>query len=211
LSWQKDGLLIDIAMTRLYGANMAAYEKLADPELIAKCLEHDAEAWEVLIRRYQRLVASITHKYGLPAEDASDILQSVFMTLFQQLAALRKQDKLSSWIITVTVRECHKLRRRPTPTESLDNPAREPLGEPAEPGAQAESLLVLEKQHFIRQAVAQLPEPCRNLLTALFYREEPTPYAEISRQFGIPVASIGPTRGRCLARLKISLKKIGFF
>jgi RNA polymerase sigma factor (sigma-70 family) len=205
--------LIDIDMTPLYRAGMAATEKLADAALIAKCLEQDAEAWEVLIRRYQRLIASITFKYGLSPEDASDILQSVYMTLFQQLADLRKQDKLSSWIITVTVRECYKLRRRTLTAESLDDPERDVFRELASVAetTQDESLLALEKQHFIRQAIAQLSQQCRDLLNALFYRDEPAPYAEISGQLGIPVASIGPTRARCLTKLKLTLKKTGLF
>jgi DNA-directed RNA polymerase specialized sigma24 family protein len=72
-------------------------------------------------------------------------------------------------------------------------------------------LLSLERQHLVRQAIALLPGQCRRLLEQLFYRDLPTPYTEISRQLGMPVASIGPTRARCLNKLKASLKKIGFF
>lgn len=192
---------------------MVANEKLEDAELIAKCLEQDAEAWESLIRRYQRLIASITFKYGLPPADASDVLQSVFMTLFQQMPTLRNQAKLGSWIITVTVRECYKLRRRQVVTDSLDDPEQAELRALAESAnsAQDEELLKLEKQHVIRQALIQLSEQCQRLLRALFYRDDPIPYADISRQLGIPVASIGPTRSRCLGKLKLTLKKTGFF
>jgi DNA-directed RNA polymerase specialized sigma24 family protein len=73
-----------------------------------------------------------------------------------------------------------------------------------------EEVLALERQHLIRRAVAALGRPCRELLTQLFYRDEPPAYAEISRDLGMPVSSIGPTRGRCLAKLKAALKKIGF-
>lgn len=192
---------------------MAVDDKPGDAELIAKCLEQDAEAWETLIRRYQRLIASITYKYGLSSDDASDTLQSVFMTLFQQMPALRNQAKLSSWIITVTVRECYKIRRRQVLTDSLDDPEQTSLRELAEAAqnTQDEELVKLEKQHFIRQAIKHLSEQCQRLLSALFYRDDPIPYADISRQLGIPVASIGPTRSRCLGKLKLTLKKSGFF
>jgi RNA polymerase sigma factor (sigma-70 family) len=192
---------------------MAANDKLGDADLIARCLERDAEAWEILIRRYQRLIASITFKFGLPSEDASDVLQSVFMALFQQMSILRKQEKLSSWIITVTVRECYKVRRRQVSTHSLDDPEQDSVLEVADTahGTPDEALLVLERQHFLRQALTQLSEQCRDLLTALFYRDDPAPYADISQKLGIPVASIGPTRSRCLAKLKLTLKKTGFF
>lgn len=167
----------------------------------------------MLVRRYQRLIASITFKYGLSSEDAADISQSVCVTLFEQLPSLRKQDKLSSWIITVTVRECWKFRRRQVPTESLDNPERETHSELADPSQELpdEWLLSLERSHLLQRAVEPLPAQCRQLIEHLFYGEEALPYAEISRRMGMPVASIGPTRARCLEKLKASLKKIGFF
>ena len=200
-------------MTPLYRADMAANDMLGDAALIARCLEQDAEAWEILIRRYQRLIASITFKYALPPDDAADVLQSVFMTLFQQLPTLRKQDKLSSWIITVTVRECQKIRKRVLALDSLDDPEQDSLLELSDAAQlkQDEVLLTLEKQQLIRQALTQISEQCRKLLNALFYRDDPIPYAELSQQLGIPVASIGPTRSRCLTKLKLNLKKIGFF
>jgi RNA polymerase sigma factor (sigma-70 family) len=191
---------------------MADYTRFSDADLIARCLDQDAEAWEMLIRRYQRLIASITFKYGLSSEDAADIAQSVCFTLFQQLPSLRKQDKLSSWIITVTVRECWKFRRREVRTDSLDNPERENHLELADQSQRLpdEWLLSLERHHLLQQAVELLPDQCRRLIENLFYGEEALPYAEISRRMGMPVASIGPTRARCLEKLRASLKKIGF-
>lgn len=200
-------------MVPLYRAGMAANDMLGDAALIARCLEQDAEAWEILIRRYQRLIASITFKYGMSPDDAADILQSVFMTLFQQMPVLRKQDKLSSWVITVTVRECQRIRKRTFALDSLDDPDQDTLLELTDNAqlGQDEALLTMEKQHFIRLALTQISDQCRQLLNALFYREDPIPYAELSQQLGIPVASIGPTRSRCLTKLKLTLQKIGFF
>ena len=183
----------------------------ADADLIARCLRQDSEAWGALMQRYHRLVISITLKFGLVPEDGADIFQSVFMSLFQQLPALRKQDKLSSWIITVTVRECWKLRRRMLPSDSLDDPAKSLADEIFD--AQAlpeETMLALERQQAVWQGVAEMTDPCRELLSELFFRDEPLPYAEISRQLAMPVASIGPTRARCLEKLKTVLKKNKF-
>lgn len=192
---------------------MTDYARLSDAELISQCLEQDAEAWEVLVRRYQRLIASITFKYKLSQEDAADILQSVCFALFQQLPSLRKQDKLSSWIITVAVRECWKLTHHKIPTDSLDDLEQEKTLTLTDDNAVLadDSLLVIERQHFMRRAVESLPGQCRRLIEELFFRNEPLAYTEISRQLGMPVASIGPTRARCLEKLKTGLQKIGFF
>ncbi|HMV47750.1 MAG TPA: sigma-70 family RNA polymerase sigma factor [Blastocatellia bacterium] len=150
-------------------------------------------------------------KYGLSSEDASDIFQSVWMTLFQQLPSLKKQEKLSSWIITVTVRECWKLKKRSANTESLDDPESTVAAEAADQNLSPadDSLLMFEQQHLLRRAIELLPEQCRRLILRLFYRDESASYAEISLQLGMPVASIGPTRARCLDKLKASLKKLG--
>lgn len=192
---------------------MPALIDLNDAELIAKCLEKDAEAWEVLVRRYQRLIASITYKFRLSSDDAADVLQAVCLILFQQMAGLKKDVKLSSWLITVTVRECWKLRER---SKQVDFLADEDLERAAEIPSQEhllrdEEIAQLEQQHLIRRQLEVLTGQCRGLLEHLFYREPPTAYAEISRQLGMPVASIGPTRARCLEKLKDALKKNGIF
>ena len=191
---------------------MADYLKLSDEELIARCLEKDAEAWEVLVRRYQRLIASVTFKFGLSGTDAPDIFQSVCMALFQNLSSLKDQAKLSSWLITVCVRECWKLRERKRASEmrEVTELTESGNGHTVEPPAVEEDMLRYERQQIVRRAVELLPLQCRRLIEYLFYHESPATYAEISRSFGIPIASIGPTRGRCLAKLRTNLKNLGF-
>ncbi|MFN7943959.1 MAG: sigma-70 family RNA polymerase sigma factor [Blastocatellia bacterium] len=204
--------MIDIGQTENYRDDMPDKSQFPDAELITKCLENDAEAWETLVRRYQRLISSIAFRFGLTADDAADIFQSVCLIMLQQLPVLRQQAKLSSWLITITVRECWKFREKRGRTDSLDEREDENLPEPADetqPPAEA-VLLLIEQQHLVRRAVEQLSPQCRALIEHLFYSDQPLPYAELSRQLGMPVASIGPTRGRCLTRLKEALTQLGF-
>jgi RNA polymerase sigma factor (sigma-70 family) len=191
---------------------MPDYLKFSDTDLIARCLEKDAGAWEALIRRYQNLIISIAVKFKIPLEDSADIVQSVCLALLQQLPNLRKEAKLSSWLITVTVRECWKFRRRGERTGSLDEREWERVAEsPDETQAgMEEQLLGIERRHLVRRAVESLAPPCRQLIEQLFYQDPPLTYAEISQRLSMPVASIGPIRGRCLGRLKEQLKKNGF-
>ena len=65
-----------------------------------------------------------------------------------------------------------------------------------------EERIALEQQQAVRQAIAALSERCNQLLTRLFYQKEDLSYQEIARQMDMPVASIGPTRARCLEKLK---------
>lgn len=192
---------------------MEHYPQFSDDDLIARCLDKDAAAWETLVLRYQRLITSITVKFGLSMADAADILQSVFIILYEQMGSLRQRTRLSSWLITVTVRECWKLRARrkddlPLASEQWAEMAEHP--DHVSPALE-EELLALERQHLVRRALEQLPPQCRQILEQLFYQETPSSYAEISRRLGIPIASIGPTRGRCLEKLREKLSEVGFF
>src|SRR5262245_37834449 len=108
---------------------MPEYKMLSDDELITKCIGKDADAWEALVRRYQPLISSITVKFRLNSEDSADVLQSVWLITFQQLPQLKQQAKLSSWLITVTVRESWKLRERLGKTDLFDDSEWEQIAE----------------------------------------------------------------------------------
>jgi RNA polymerase sigma factor (sigma-70 family) len=179
----------------------------ADRELIAACLAGDARAWEQLVARYQRLVYSIPLKARLSADDAADIFQSVWLKLYEKLAGLRDHEKLSSWLITTTTREVWRVtarnRRDAAPAgNEEDDPAGALAQIPAmAPLADAERA-ALEQQQLVREALEALPDRCRNLLTMLFYEKDELSYAEIARRFGMPVPSVGPTRARCLEKMR---------
>lgn len=164
-------------------------------------------AWEALIARYQRLIYAIPIKLGLSPNDAADVFQSVCLKLLEHLSTLRNQDKISSWLITTTRRESWRLarhRRREhviAPDESGDSPD-EWSQLPDRQVPLDEQQATLEQQQILRQAVEQLPERCRQLITLLFYSVTDLSYNEIARQLDIPRDSMGPTRARCLARLK---------
>ena len=180
-----------------------------DRQLIEACLEGEAAAWEALISRYQRLIYSIPLKSRLSPDDAADIFQSVSLKLYEKLGTLRDHEKISSWLITTTARECWQVsarNKRETltgdslndgPISMMDVAAGAPLAD--------EQLELLERQQTVRQSFESLPERCRELLTILFYQQDKWTYAEIARRMGMPVPSIGPTRSRCLEKLRMLL------
>jgi RNA polymerase sigma factor (sigma-70 family) len=181
--------------------------ELDDRSLVAACLQGDHSAWEALITRYQRLIYSIPIKARLSQDDASDIFQSVCLKLYEKLASIRDSERISSWLITTTSRECWRLsgrnRREAVPTTSGDEehdsfmkeiPAKGPLAD--------EQRQILEQQHQVRQAVDALPDRCRELITMLFYQKDELSYVDIAGRMKMPVPSVGPTRARCLEKLK---------
>ncbi|HYP28259.1 MAG TPA: sigma-70 family RNA polymerase sigma factor [Blastocatellia bacterium] len=178
-----------------------------DPELIAACLEGDHEAWEALLARYQRLIYSIPLKSRLSVDDAADIFQSVCLKLYEKLDTLRNHQRISSWLITTTTRESWRVsarQRKEQQSFSVDDEgASDSLAEIATTGPLAdEERETLERQHIIREAVEALPDRCRDLITMLFYHKDELSYAEIARRMNMPVPSVGPTRARCLEKLK---------
>jgi len=178
-----------------------------DRALVEACLTGDSEAWEALILRYQRLIYSIPIRSGFSPVDAADIFQSVCLRLFQKLATLRKQEKISSWLMTTTTRECWRVierRKRETQPsiygEDYDNDivnqlvSQEPLAD--------QQRIAFERQRALSDAVAGLSERCRSLITLLFYSKEQPSYADIAQITKLPLNSVGPTRARCLQKLK---------
>ena len=172
----------------------------SDAELIELCLQGDSASWEVLIRKYQNLIYSVPLKHRLSSQDAADIFQSVCMVMLQKLSTLRQSETLASWLYVTTRRQCWKLLRKQSREVEIDESTEDTVEESAED-------VVL--QHQIRMGLAQLPDKCRDLLTALYYADPPLSYDEIAKKFDIPFGSIGPNRARCLEKLKKILGRKG--
>jgi RNA polymerase sigma factor (sigma-70 family) len=177
-----------------------------DYELIDACLAGDETAWAALIQRYRRLIYTIPLRFGMPPAAAEEIFQEVCLTLLQKLHTLRDQARLSAWIVTVARRACIKHWRQSPASASLDDLA----DQSAEyDGDMDEELLILERRHTLQQALERLDERCRQLLEALFLADPPPSYQQLARSLDMPEGSIGPTRARCLQKLRHIVAEIG--
>ncbi len=190
---------------------MAPYNTASDAELIAACRDGDEAAWETLVQRYQRLVYAIPRRSGMAEEQAAEVFQRTFVRLVESLERISQPDRLSAWLITTAKRETWRLSQRERATITLSSLSEEDEEEFDLPDKESapldEDLVALERQHAIRTALASLDERCRTLLTLLYYRETPPSYADIARQLGTSEGSIGPTRARCLEKLRKLLDK----
>jgi RNA polymerase sigma factor (sigma-70 family) len=169
--------------------------------LVARARAGDKVAWDELVERYAPLVWSICRRYGLSRADTEDVGQSVWLSLIEQLPRLRVPAALPGWIATTTRRECVRTRRaeaRQEPVDPFDG--MKVMVDDDAPDLDDE-VLRHERNAVLREAFAQLPSHCQQLL-ALLIQDPPVPYQEISQRLGMPLGSIGPSRARCFNRMR---------
>jgi RNA polymerase sigma factor (sigma-70 family) len=170
-----------------------------DSELLLACRAGDERAWQQLLDKYERLVFSIPLNYGLSREDAADIAQLAFTALIQQLATLREDSNLGGWLAQVARRQTWRvLKRRKLESVVEIEQASAAVLLPDHQG-EVERWELIESLH---RGLALLGERCRSLLAALYFDAEAPSYAAIAQRLGIAEGSIGPTRARCLQRLR---------
>lgn len=179
-----------------------------DAAIVARCRHGEGAAWEVLVRRYQRLVFAIVRRVGLDEHAAADVFQTVFARLVAHLPRISDPHRLQAWIVTTAKREALLAYKRGQRTVSMTR-ADDDDGEAAEwdiaddTALPEDALADLQQQNLVRQALDRLDERCRELLLMLFREDgDKLPYEEVGRQLGLSVGSIGATRSRCLAKLR---------
>jgi RNA polymerase sigma factor (sigma-70 family) len=197
----------------LVEACLAAEQVSAPPEMAAEISRVNPQsgdqvnldindAWEALIRRYERLIYSVPIRLGMSAEQAVDVFQSVCFIMFRKLRSLRNQERIYSWLITTTTRECWRIWSERTRTYDREKSL------PLQGGWVSPEQLAIERhlleQHrtALKAALAELSPKCRELITALYLANDEASYESVAKWMSMPVSSIGPTRGRCLRKLK---------
>ena len=172
--------------------------------LVARAAGSDEGAWHEIVERYAPLVWSICLRYQLNGADIEDVGGTVWLGLFEQLGKLREPAALPGWLATTTQRECLRVLKQSRRYELFGgDPGDGVLAAEAGKAMIEEEILLAERNAKLRAALAELAEDDRRLLTLLL-SDPPLPYARISEILGMPQGSIGPTRARCLARLRRS-------
>jgi RNA polymerase sigma factor (sigma-70 family) len=164
----------------------------------------DMQAWDLLVAQYGRLIWSITTRFKLMESDAADVVQTTWMRLIEHIDRIEQPDRIGSWLASTARNECLRhvaaRKRLVLVREDAEFDGVDYHGPQVD-----EALLAAERAHLVREAIARLPAQWQQLLELLM-ADPPISYAEISDQLGLPVGSIGPTRGRCLAKLRVLLE-----
>lgn len=172
-------------------------------ELLLAAAAGDRTAWDAIVDRYIRLVWSVVRGFRLDDAACHDVVQTVWLRLLENLERIRDPDKLPGWLSTTTRNEALRVLRqqhrlRPTDFEV----------DVADPTAVSfdEILIDDETSRALIAAFGQMPEGCQQLLR-LLTAEPSLDYEMISAIIDRPIGSIGPTRQRCLDRLRTLLAK----
>jgi RNA polymerase sigma factor (sigma-70 family) len=170
-----------------------------DRTVLASAAAGDQAAWNILVDRYTSLLWSIARGFRLGPADAGDAVQLTWLKLVENLGSIHDPDRLAGWLATTARRECLQLIRRnarvrPAPDADLPEPP-----DPAPPVD--DRVLRRERDDELWQTFAKLSERCQQLLRVLTAVPPPA-YAEVAAALDMPIGSIGPSRQRCLARLR---------
>ena len=167
---------------------------VSDAALVARCRAGDDAAWRELVERFSRYVYAIAVQgFRLPQQDAEDVFQDVFARVYERLGSLRDDEAVRPWIAQLTRRLC---------IDRLRSGARESDADLDElPEVPAEDVLgALEDAFDVHEAMAELPENCRQILDRFFARDES--YRTIGDTLGLPAGTIASRISRCLDKLR---------
>jgi RNA polymerase sigma factor (sigma-70 family) len=178
-----------------------AHRALVVMDLVTRARNGDNQAWDELVERYAPLIWSICRRHRLDEADAEDVTQNVWLQLVDHLDTIRDPAALPGWLVTVTRRECLHVpgaTRRPLAVGDVMDA--ETIPDEQDTTAEQE-LLAAERHAALREALRDLL-PLGQQLILLLLQDPPLSYADISARLGVPVGSIGPTRRRCLDKLR---------
>jgi RNA polymerase sigma factor (sigma-70 family) len=167
-------------------------------ETLAAAARGEQWAGEQLVRRYERLVWSVVRHFRLENNTAWDVYNTVFLRLWEHADRIRQPEALPGWLATTARNEAMRAirnQRRQVPTDfeyDVADPALSPFDE---------ALIEDEEVASVVTAFKQLEERCQELLTLLVV-EPRLDYETVASLLGKPTGYIGPTRGRCIEKLR---------
>jgi RNA polymerase sigma factor (sigma-70 family) len=155
-----------------------------------------------IVSELNPLLWRVARAQGLEAEEAADVVQTSWLELLRRLHEIRSPQALTAWLLTATRREAWRVREQ---GRRHAHAAADGLDAVPDPGARpGDQLLTDERDQALWRAFRLLPDRCRELLRIVAQVSRPD-YTVVAQALGMPVGSIGPTRGRCLAKLRALL------
>jgi len=172
-------------------------------DLLSAARAGSEDALGQIVSELSPLLWQVARSAGLSQGDAEDVLQTVWMRLVTHLDSINEAGALTGWLVTTTKREAWRVRaagRKLLPADQdvfADLPDKEPGSE--------EQVILEDQRRELWAAIGMLSRRCQELLRIMAFAPRPD-YATVAAALGMRVGSIGPTRGRCLAKLRVLLQ-----
>ena len=175
-------------------------ERIAD--LMCAVKEGNDDALARIVTELSPLLWHVARAAGLSSGDAEDVVQTTWMRLLSHLDSIRTATALTRWLLVTTRREAWRVRAERRRRLPMDE---EWFGRLPDPGPGSEEQVIADDQRrALWRAIGRLPRRCQELLRIVAFVPRPD-YQAVAAELGVPVGSVGPTRGRCLARLRALL------
>jgi RNA polymerase sigma factor (sigma-70 family) len=183
---------------------LAAGAPEAGPDRLSRLLEQarsgaDRASLNAVVAELSPMLWQVARAQGLDRDAAEDVVQTTWLSLLCHLDGIRSSAALTGWLVTVTKREAWRVRRTGRGERSMEDWTEASLPDP-DP-LPDEQLLADDRRRMLWRAVRKLSPRCQELLRVVAFVRRPD-YTKLSESLGMPLGSIGPTRGRCLAKLR---------
>ncbi|MEO6653326.1 MAG: sigma-70 family RNA polymerase sigma factor [Ilumatobacteraceae bacterium] len=183
--------------------------------LLGGALEGHRAAWEALVGRLERVVWKTVNMLTSDREIRDDAFAATWLRLAERLDSIREPEKLPGWMTTTARNEVRQIVRRRNRQhlslngsfgsgDAADGDLVDTLT--ADDGEHADGLISNEQHGVVRTTFAQLDEQCREIISVLVLADPPLTYDEASALLGRPVGSLGPSRRRCLDKMRTLLE-----
>jgi RNA polymerase sigma factor (sigma-70 family) len=191
------------------GSRTPVTERASQPDrserivrLVSAARQGSEDALGEIVTELSPLLWQVARAAGLSTSDAEDVLQTVWMRLLAHLDGIHTSAALTGWLVITTRREAWRVsaaarRQLPADTELLS------MLPDGGPGSE-EQVIIDDQRRILWQAIGQLSPRCQELLRIVAFVPRPD-YAVVGAELGMPTGSIGPTRARCLAKLRALL------
>lgn len=167
--------------------------------LLLRARSGEREAMDAIVKELNPLLWHVARSQGLDSEPAADVVQTTWLEFVRQRDTIHTPQALIGWLVTATRREAWRVRDRDRARAEPDTEAVERAVSTG--GDVAERMLTDERDQALWRAIQGLSERCRQLLRIVAMVDRPD-YDVVAQALGMPRGSIGPTRGRCLAKAR---------
>ena len=196
------GLMIDGAPDADLASDDGVARWARAATLFAAWRDGDSRAMDDLVRLMSPVLWHVVRAYGLERTLAEDVVQTTWLRLVRSRASIADPRAVSAWLTTTARREAWKVGKAngkvdTTEADDLD------LLLPEQASAE-EHAATGDERRRLWSAVRALNERCQRLLRVIAFEDRPD-YARLAADLAMPVGSIGPTRQRCLAKLRALL------